>query len=134
MMAIPKYANVEEMVAALPKEERVLVNRLRLLVAECIPKAEEKAYYDWAVPFYRHHKLICYIWPYQSKGVQLGFNQGYLMSNHDGALEAEGRKQVYVLYIKSLKDLDERQVRALLYEASMIDEGFAKAKKKKSRR
>jgi len=134
MMAIPKYVNVEEMVAALPKEERVLVNRLRALVAECIPKAEEKAYYDWAVPFYKHNKLICYIWPYQSKGVQLGFNQGYRMSNEDGVLLSEGRKQVYVMYIKSMKDLNEKQVRALLYEASMIDDSFAKPPKKKSHR
>lgn len=133
------------MMAALPREERVIVNRLRVLVSECVPKAEEKAYYGMGVPFYRHNKLICFIWPpsvlwdttgrrkepKNPKGVSLGFCQGYLMSNDDGVLLAEGRKQVYILYVKSLKDLDENQVRALLFEAAMIDEGF---KKKRSTR
>ena len=130
-MSTPKYGNVDEMIAALPKAERVITNRLRALVAECIPKAEEKSYYDWAVPFYKHNRLICFIWPTPPNGVTLGFQYGNLMSNEDGALLAEGRKQVYVLYIRSMKELNEKQVRALLYEASMIDEEFGKRKSKK---
>lgn len=143
-MPTPKYGNVDEMIAALPRDERVLVNRLRTLVTECVPKGEEKAYYGMGVPFYRNNKLICFIWPpsvfwdttgrkkepSNPKGVTLGFCQGNLMSNDDGALLAEGRKQVYVIYIKSLKDLDEQQVRALLFEAAMIDDQFKKRKKK----
>lgn len=135
--------SIDEMLATLPKEERVLVNRLRAIIAECLPKAEERAYYGEGVPFYRHNKLICYIWPasvfwgpkrpdqtQKAKGTALGFNQGYLMSNEDGALLAEGRKQVYVMYFHSIKDINEEQVRALLYEAGMIDDMFAKKKKK----
>lgn len=139
---MPNFANIEEMIASLPRDERVIVNRLRSLIAECIPKAEEKSYYDMGVPFYRHNRLICFIWPpsvvwgkspneeHRRKGVSLGFNQGNLMSNEDGALLAEGRKQVYVMYFKALKDIDENQVRALLFEAAMIDEEFSKKKKK----
>jgi hypothetical protein len=148
-MPQPKYGNVDEMVAALPRDERVLVNRLRSIVTECLPKAEEKAYYGMGVPFYTHNRLICFIWPpsvfwgynknqrepRNPKGVTLGFCQGNLMSNEDGVLLAEGRKQVYVMYIKSLKELDENQVRALLFEAGMIDEEFKKKKiKKKSKK
>lgn len=132
------------MIAALPRDERVLVNRLRSLVAECLPKAEEKAYYGMGVPFYTHNRLICFIWPpsvfwgsnkkprepRNPKGVTLGFCQGNRMSNEDGVLLAEGRKQVYVMYIKSLKELDENQVKALLFEAGMVDEEFAKKKKR----
>jgi len=140
-----KYGDVDEMIDALPRDERVIVNRLRALVSECVPKATEKAYYGMGVPFYTHNKLICFIWPpsvywdtkgktkelKNPKGVSLGFCQGYLMSNEDGVLLAEGRKQVYVMYIKTMKDLDEVQVRSLLFEAAMIDEEFAKKKKKK---
>ncbi len=138
-----KYGNVDEMIASLPRDERALVNRLRALIAECVPKAEELAYYGLGVPFYRHNRIICFIWPpsvswgptnpnkaHKEKGVALGFQQGNLMSNEDGALLAEGRKQVYVLYIKSMKDLDEGQVRALLFEAAMLDEQFKKKKRK----
>ena len=56
----------------------------------------------------------------------IDFNQGNRMSNQDRVLLAEGRKQVYCMYFHSLKDIDEAQVRALLFEAGMIDEGFNK--------
>jgi len=136
-----KYGDVDEMIASLPRDERVLVNRLRALIMECMPTAQEKAYYGLGIPFYSRHKLICFIWPpsvvwgpegknkdkkRNAKGVTLGFQYGNLMSNEDGSLLAEGRKQVYVIYIKSLKELNEKQVKALLFEAAMIDDEFAK--------
>jgi hypothetical protein len=59
----------------------------------------------------------------------LGFCQGNLMSNENGVLLAEGRKQVYVMYFHSLNEIREDQVRALLFEAGMIDDTFGKRKK-----
>jgi hypothetical protein len=140
---MPGTIDVDEMIAALPRNEQVLVKRLRALVMECLPQATEKAYYGLGIPFYTRNRLICFIWPpsvswepgandekRKSKGVSLGFNYGYLMSNEDGVLLSEGRKQVYAMYFKKLDDIDEAQVRALLFEAAMIDEQFAKKKKK----
>ena len=136
---MPKNSrSFDEILFGLPRAEQELVKRLRTLILECIPKATEHIYDDADFPFYRHNKLICYIWPasvlwkegrtsetQNEKGTALGFNQGYLMSNEEGTLLAEGRKQVYVMYFKSLKDLDEQQVRAWLFEAAMIDDQFA---------
>ncbi len=132
--------SVDETILGLPRNEQLIVKRLRNLVLECLPKASEKN--NYGVPFYTHNRMICFIWPpsiyrgpqcseYASKGVTLGFCQGNLFSNDDGALLAEGRKQVYCLYFKSVKAIDERQVRALLYEAEMIDAQFKKKKIKK---
>lgn len=134
--------DIDHMISTLPRNEQALVKRLRALVAECIPKATEKAYYCMGIPFYTRNRLICFIWPpslswepgvkdekRKEKGVTLGFNQGNLMANEDGALLAEGRKQVYVMYFKKLEDIDDHQIRALLFEAAMIDEQFAKKKK-----
>jgi len=131
------------MLLTLPKDEQVIVNRLRALIAECLPKATEKGYYGEGVPFYTHNRMICFIWPasvfwgpkrtlenQKSKGTSLGFCQGNLMANEDGVLQAEGRKQVYVMYFHSLKDIDDDQVRALLFEAGMIDDSFGKTKKR----
>ena len=138
--------SVDEMILNLPKDERVIVNRLRALVMECLPAATEKEYYGEGVPFYSHHRQICFIWPasvfwgpkrtletQKPKGVSLGFCQGNLMSNEDGILKAEGRKQVYVMYFHSLKDINEDQVRALLFEAGMVDDTFADRKKMRKR-
>lgn len=93
------------------------------------------------MPFYTRNRLICFIWPpsaaweanaryekQKAKGVALGFNQGNLMSNEDGLLLAEGRKQVYMIYFKKLTDIDDDQIRAWLFEAALIDEQFAKKK------
>jgi hypothetical protein len=51
------------------------------------------------------------------------------MSNDDRALVAEGRKQAYCMYFSSLKEINEEHIRALLFEAEMIDDGFKKNKK-----
>jgi hypothetical protein len=136
--------DIDAMIATLPRPEQVIVKRLRALITECIPLATEKSYYDLTIPFYKRNRLICFIWPpslfwehgknyekRKSKGVTLGFNQGNLMSNEDGALLAEGRKQVYAMYFNKLTDINENQVRALLFEAAMVDEQFSKKKKKK---
>ncbi len=139
-----KTVDIDQMIATLPRNEQVLVKRLRALILECIPQATEKAYYDLGIPFYTRNRLICFVWPpsvvwgpgrtdekRKAKGVSLGFNQGNLMSNEDGVLLAEGRKQVYAMYFKKLDEIDEAQVRALLFEAALIDEQFTKKKKRK---
>ena len=136
--------NVDDMIMNLPKGERIIVQKLRALITECIPEATEKAYYGMGVPFYTRNRLICFIWPasvfwgpkrttesQNAKGTSLGFNQGNLMSNEDGVLLSEGRKQVYVMYFHKLSDIDENQVRSLLYEALLVDDTFKKKKAKK---
>lgn len=132
---------VDEAMLKLPREERVLVQRLRALVKECLPKASEMAYYGLGVPFYRHNRLICFIWPpsiswgpvrsketAKKKGVTLGFCQGNRMSNEEGHLLSEGRKQVYCMYFQKLADIDEPLIRSLLFEAGLIDETFRRKK------
>jgi hypothetical protein len=138
-MNTPKATTVDEVISQLPRAEAVIVRRLRSLVLECLPKAAEKVSYG--VPFYTRHRMICFIWPpslnwgkqqytLENKGVTLGFCQGNRMANEDGLLLAEGRKQVLCVYYKSVKEIEEDQVRAWLFEAELIDETFARAKQR----
>lgn len=135
--------SVDEMIFNLPKAEQIITKRLRALVMDCLPRAVEKGSYGEGVPFYSHHRMICFIWPGSvfwgpkrtqetqiKKGVSLGFCQGHLMANEDSSLQFEGRKQVSVMYFNSLRDINENQVRALLFEASMIDDAFGEKKKR----
>ncbi len=145
-MASDREPSLEEVFPGITPQEKILVQRLRLLVQECLPKATEKGYYGMGVPYFSHHRMICFIWPSsvvwgpqskkvrKFKGVSLGFCQGNLMSNEDGALKSEGRKQVYILYLNSIDELDEAQVRSLLFEASMIDDEFGRKKLAKKKR
>lgn len=130
---------VDEIIADLPRSEQVIVKKLRAIILDCLPKAQEKNSYG--VPFYRRNRMICFIWPpsirwgptkgEKEKFVVLGFCQGNLMANENHVLLAEGRKQVYCMYFKFLKEIDESQVRALLFEAGMIDDEFGKKRKGK---
>lgn len=140
LMATSKLnQSVEEIIENLPKAEQLVVKRLRALILECLPKAQERNSYG--VPFYRHNRMICFIWPPSirwgpknddsDKVVALGFCQGNRMANEDHVLLAEGRKQVYCMYFKSLTQINETQIRALLYEAAMIDEEFKSKKGKR---
>lgn len=136
-------ADVDDFISGLVKPEQVLMRKLRKLIVECLPYATEK--HNYGAPFYVHHRMICFIWP-QSLGwgpkrksgesfmVALGFCQGNKMANEQGLLHADGRKQVYCMYFNSLSEIDEAQVRALLYEASIIDEEFGRQRKKGNRR
>lgn len=132
--------SVDEVILGLPRQEQVIVKRLRVLIHDCLPKAIEKNSYG--VPFYTGNRMLCFIWPpsiywgnekmnTKNKGVTLGFCQGNLFANEDGALLAEGRKQVYCMYFHSVQEIDENQVRALLFEADLIDQQFKKKKTKK---
>ena len=133
--------SVDELILSLPKEEAILVKRLRLIITECLPKAVEKISYG--APFYTGNKMICYVWPpslqwgvqqkqgkHQHKGVSLGFCQGYLMGNETGLLKQEGRKQVYCMYFSKLNEIHEAQIKPLLFEAALIDDNFGKRKTK----
>ena len=126
----------------LPKTELVMFKRLRALIRECLPKTIEEPKYGLGVPYYRHHRQICFIWPSsfywgpkkdgkstKPSMVTLGFCQGNRMSNEEGLLKSEGRKQVYCLHFKSVEEMVDQQIRALLYEAELVDETFSRKKK-----
>jgi hypothetical protein len=105
---MPSVKTVDEAMLALPKNELAMMRRLRALVQECLPRAIEKSTFGLGVPYYSHYRQICFLWPSsyswspKSKDtavkqgmVTLGFCYGNLMSNEDGVLKADGRKQVY---------------------------------------
>jgi hypothetical protein len=132
--------SVDEIILDLPKYEQVIVNKLRSLITECLPKAIEKN--NYGVPFYTRNRMICFIWPpsiywgpktnvLNQKGVTLGFCQGNLFANERGLLLSEGRKQVFCMYFNNLNEIQEDIIRELLFEADLIDQQFRKKKIKK---
>jgi hypothetical protein len=136
------FATVDEMILNLPKNEQAIVKRLRSLILECLPLAKEKPYYGLGVPYYSGFRQICYIFPSSAlygaeiklpkeKNVTLGFCQGNKMSTEHKILKAERRKQVRVIYFHKLGDINDEEIRSLLFEAAMIDDSFGKEKRKR---
>jgi Domain of unknown function (DU1801) len=125
-----------EFAQALPREERLIFNALRKLILETEPRLIETKSYG--VPYYSRHKRICFIWPVSAPNaptaknqrdggtlVSLGFCYGNELSNEQGLLLAEGRKQVFIIRLKSLEELNllERKIVEVLNEAVLVDEG-----------
>src|SRR6478752_2690442 len=103
ILEMPSIKSVDEAILSLPKPELAMVRRLRALIQECLPQAVEDPQFGLGVPYYRHHRQICFIWPssfYWSPNkksesgkpgtVTLGFCYGNKMGNEDGLLRAEG--------------------------------------------
>ncbi len=135
-----RMKSVDEIILDLPKDEQVIVIKLRSLITECIPMAIEKN--NYGVPFYTRNRMICFIWPpsiywgpktdvLNRKGVTLGFCQGNLFANERRLLLSEGRKKVFCMYFNHLHEIQEDIIRELLFEADLIDQQFRKKKIKK---
>ena len=118
------FRSVEELLATLPAEERVIVEQLREIVLTCLPNAKEKLSYG--VPYYFLQSRVCFIWPASvpwggiDKGVLIGFCKGHLLSDA-GYLEVGKRKQVLTRTFYTTKEIDRERLSRLLYEAAWID-------------
>jgi hypothetical protein len=134
--------DVETFIAGLESSERVIVNRLRKLILDADPRLQERLSYG--VPYFYHHRRVCFIWPashfpcsddrrkeYPEK-VQLGFCYGNLLSNDQGVLLAEGRKQVYLMKFTMLSEINDSIIREIVMEAMMVDDSFRPTTKKSS--
>lgn len=132
---------VPDLIAGLPEPEKLITKRLRSLILDAAPRLQEMISYG--VPYFYHYRRVCFLWPASCipcgmtrpdlLKVTLGFCYGSMLSNEQGLLVAEKRKQVYVVPIYSLSQINERAIVEIVQEAVLLDDEFGKAKKKKLR-
>ena len=86
----------------------------------------EKLAYN--VPYYYKKSRICFIWPsaipwekIEKKGVQLGFCNGNLLTDHFNWFDKSSRKQVSIKTFFSMDDIDIEMIKFFLFEAAEID-------------
>jgi len=131
--------DVEEFIENLPRDEQVILKRLRSLIFQAEPRIEEKLCYG--VPYYSRHRRLFFLWPASAvpcaqkynpppPKVTLGFCYGNLLSNAQGLLISERRKQVYTINIESLASVNERLLSEILFEAILVDEQLHRKKMK----
>ena|SRR5687768_6765834 len=122
------FRNVDEFLDFLPEDELRIVELLRKIIFSCLPEVTEKLAYN--VPYYKHHKNFCFIWPASVlwgtkktyEGVRLGFTNGYLMQDEMQYLDKGHRKQVYWKDYKQIADINIDIVKSYIFEAIAIDE------------
>ncbi|MDO7174093.1 DUF1801 domain-containing protein [Mariniflexile sp. AS56] len=100
---------------------------VRSVILNTLPEVEER--YSYKIPFYNCHKKPM-IYMNVLKGtdyVDVAFVQGILLENQFPILkDANNRKQVRSIQLKTLEDLDHDNFVALLHEASRV---LSKSKK-----
>jgi len=101
-----------------PTTLRHVLNALRIIILQVGPQIEETIKYN--VPFYSYHGRLCFL-NTRDGVVELGFCQGAFLSNEQGYLVGEG-KEVRHARMKSLADIDQGAIQALLQEAILLNE------------
>jgi len=133
MMKIQSISQLYEM---LPEDERIIVDVLRRLVSENLPKrCKEKISFN--VPYFYGNKGICIIWPATipgggiKSGVFFGFWYGNKLIDEDQYLNHGTNKQIFYKIYQSVDEIDQEAILKLLKEAVRIDEAPMQMKKTK---
>ena len=125
--------DVEDFIANLPKDERIIVTRLRALLFEAEPRFREKLSYG--VPYFSRNRRVCFLWPSSAPlgpaiaKVSFGFCYANQLSNAQGLLQSEGRKQVHIIRFSSLSEINEKLLLEIIQEALIVDELFRPKRK-----
>ena len=133
-----KFHSVDEFLEYLPHHERMIVDRLRTIILDCMTEGKEKLSYN--VPYYFLHARVCFIWPasvpwgnVKKDGVLLGFCNGHVMRDELNYLEKGNRKQVYVKTFTDVSEIDTDLVRTYLFEALGVDKQLHQQKHDRKR-
>lgn len=85
----------------------------------------------YKIPFYYHKSWICYLNPPKDRSVEFAFTRGNELSNANGLLSSNGRKQVSSVMYKSRADINKEQIFETIHEALLLDESVPYASKRK---
>jgi uncharacterized protein DUF1801 len=121
-----KIVSLVQLFDRLPEDERIMVDVLRQIVIENLPKhCKEKLAFN--VPYFYGKRGICIIWPASiprggfKKGVLLGFWQGNKLNDEDNYLTHGTNKKVFYKIYKSVDEIDQDAIVKLLKEAVKLD-------------
>ncbi len=117
-----KSKSIEYYIAKQATEVTQLMYFIREVILDAHPALTESMKYG--VPFYSLKRNICYLTHNKKDGVYIGFIQGRKLSNEQGLLISDGRKQVKILQFESLKDAQQKTslLNEVLNEAFILDE------------
>lgn len=124
-----KIKSLVELYENITENERIVVDVLRQIIKETLPKnCKEKISYN--VPFFYGKKGICIVWPSSiprggiKEGVLLGFWYGNRLSDVDGYLTHGTNKQIFYKIFYSPNEINEKAIKKLLNEAVKADQSY----------
>ena len=69
--------------------------------------------------------------PTNNKTIEFAFVRGNELSNEQGLLDSKGRKQVYSVEFKQVKDIPQQTINEIIQEAILLDETIPYESKRK---
>ncbi len=133
---MPKIQSISDLYLILPENERLIVDVLRHIIIDSLPKrCKEKI--SFSVPYFYGSKGICIIWPSTiprggiKSGVLFGFWYGNRLQDKDRYLTHGTNKQIFYKIYHSVDEIDEKPLVRLLKEAVRVDDSWRKSSLKK---
>jgi len=121
-----KIKSLVQLYELLPENEKIIVDVLRHIVIDTLPKyCKEKISFN--VPYFYGKKGICIIWPSTiprggiKEGVLFGFWYGNRLNDVDKYLIQGTNKQIFYKIYKTPKEINQRKIVRLLKEAVRVD-------------
>jgi hypothetical protein len=108
----------EDLFADHSKEIKATANRLREIIMEVLPGAEEKVYLGWKIALYNLPTEVCGIQSV-NKYCNLYFSKGAQMSDPHQLLEGTG-KSIRHVKVRSVDDMPVDQLKDLIREAHRL--------------
>lgn len=118
------YEDIDDFFAHQTPEIRQLLQYVRQLILVSHPKMRERFMYN-SVPFFICLDYVCYFGKIQkTKGVEICFAKGFLLSNEQGLLDAKGRKIISGITVRNLQEFKEIEdgFLEILQEAILVNE------------
>jgi Domain of unknown function (DU1801) len=113
----------------LPENERIIVDVLRQVVTDTLPKnCKEKISFN--VPYFYGNKGICIIWPATvprggiKKGVLMGFWYGNKLKDTKQYLDRGTNKQIFYKIYNDVEAINIPALVTLLKEAARLDDSW----------
>lgn len=118
--------DISDFLATLPKSEQLITQKLHSIILGCDPRIWEK--FSYGVPYFSKKRRIAFLWPASAPlgpkdgSVSFGLCYGNRLSNSQGLLKLDGRKQVAITRFAALSEIDQRVVEEIIQEALIVDD------------
>ena len=119
-----QYSDVVDFFAHQTPESRQVIQYVRRLLLVAHPKMREKFMYSNTI-FFICLDYVCYFGKiHKTKGVEICFVKGFLLSNEQGLLEDKGRKLIRGITVRNLQEFKEIEdgFLEILQEAIILNE------------
>jgi len=119
-----QYSGIDDFFSNQTPEIRQVLQYIRQLLLVAHPKMREKFMYSNTL-FFICLDYVCYFGKiHKTKGVEIGFVKGFMLSNEQGLLEDKGRKLIRGVTVRNLQEFRaiEDAFLEIVQEAILINE------------